>query len=82
MSKYQISKTFAESVQLQAQYISECCEFSNVFFHSWQNILNGRETRWPLLLTRVRRPRSRCALIVQFVFKMMVISIFGLYLLS
>jgi hypothetical protein len=33
MSKYQeLSKTFAESVQLQAKYISECCEFSNVFF--------------------------------------------------
>ena len=33
MSKYQdLSKTFAESVQLQAQYVSACCAFSNVFF--------------------------------------------------
>ena len=33
MSKYQdLSKTFAESVQLQAKYVSECCEFSNFFF--------------------------------------------------
>jgi hypothetical protein len=33
MSKYQdLSKTFAESVQLQAQYVSECCAFSNFFF--------------------------------------------------
>ena len=33
MAKYQdLSKTFAESVQLQTQYVSECCAFSNVFF--------------------------------------------------
>jgi len=33
MSTYQeSSKTFAASVQLQAQYVSECCAFSNVFF--------------------------------------------------
>ena len=33
MSTYQeISKTFAESVQLQAQYINDCCAFSNFFF--------------------------------------------------
>ena len=33
MSKYQeLSKTFAESVQLQAQYVNDCCEFSNLFF--------------------------------------------------
>ena len=33
MSKYQeLSKTFAESVQLQAKYVSDCCEFSNFFF--------------------------------------------------
>jgi hypothetical protein len=33
MSKYQdLSKTFAESVQLQAQYVSACCAFANCFF--------------------------------------------------
>ena len=33
MAKYQdLSKTFAESVQLQTKYVSECCAFSNVFF--------------------------------------------------
>lgn len=33
MSKYQdLSKTFAASVQLQAQYVSECCAFANFFF--------------------------------------------------
>jgi hypothetical protein len=33
MSKYEeLSKTFAESVQLQAKYVSDCCEFSNVLF--------------------------------------------------
>jgi hypothetical protein len=33
MSKYQdLSKTFAESVQLQAQYVSACCAFANFFF--------------------------------------------------
>jgi hypothetical protein len=43
MSKYQeISKTFAESVQLQAQYISECCEFSNLFFSQMAEYLE-----WP-----------------------------------
>ncbi len=43
MSKYQeISKTFAESVQIQAQYISECCEFSNVFFSQMAEYLE-----WP-----------------------------------
>ncbi len=43
MSKYQeISKTFAESVQLQAQYICECCEFSNVFFSQMAEYLE-----WP-----------------------------------
>ena len=43
MSKYQeISKTFAESVQLQAQYISECCAFSNVFFSQMAEYLE-----WP-----------------------------------
>ena len=43
MSKYQeISKTFAESVQLQAKYISEYCEFSNVFFSQLAEYLE-----WP-----------------------------------
>src|SRR4030095_5309579 len=43
MSKYQeISKTFAESVQLQAKYISECCEFSNLFFSQMAEYLE-----WP-----------------------------------
>jgi len=33
MSTYQeLSQTFAASVQLQAQYVSECCAFANVFF--------------------------------------------------
>ncbi len=33
MSTYQeLSQTFAASVQLQAQYISECCAFANFFF--------------------------------------------------
>ncbi len=33
MSTYQeLSQTFAASVQLQAQYVSECCAFSNFFF--------------------------------------------------
>ena len=33
MSKYQeLSKTFAESVQFQAKYVSDCCEFSNFLF--------------------------------------------------
>jgi hypothetical protein len=33
MSTYQeLSQTFAASVQLQAQYVSECCAFSHVFF--------------------------------------------------
>ena len=43
MAKYQeLSQTFAESVQLQAQYISECCEFSNVFFSQMAEYLE-----WP-----------------------------------
>ena len=43
MSKYQdLSKTFAESVQLQAQYVSECCEFSNLFFSQMAEYLE-----WP-----------------------------------
>ena len=43
MSKYQeISKTFAESVQLQVKYISECCEFSNLFFSQMAEYLE-----WP-----------------------------------
>jgi hypothetical protein len=43
MSKYQdLSKTFAESVQLQAQYVSECCAFSNVFFSQMAEYLE-----WP-----------------------------------
>jgi hypothetical protein len=43
MSKYQdLSKTFAESVQLQAQYVSECCEFSNFFFSQMAEYLE-----WP-----------------------------------
>ena len=43
MSKYQdLSKTFAESVQLQAQYVSACCEFSNFFFSQMAEYLE-----WP-----------------------------------
>jgi len=43
MSKYQdLSKTFAESVQLQAKYVSECCEFSNFFFSQMAKYLE-----WP-----------------------------------
>jgi hypothetical protein len=43
MSKYQdLSKTFAESVQLQAKYVSECCEFSNFFFSQMAEYLE-----WP-----------------------------------
>ena len=43
MSKYQdLSKTFAESVQLQAKYIIECCEFSNLFFSQMAEYLE-----WP-----------------------------------
>ena len=43
MSKYQeMSKTFAESVQLQAKYISECCAFSNLFFSQMAEYL-----AWP-----------------------------------
>ena len=43
MSTYQeMSKTFAESVQLQAQYISECCAFSNLFFSQMAEYL-----AWP-----------------------------------
>ena len=43
MSKYQdLSKTFAESVHLQAQYVSECCAFSNFFFSQMAEYLD-----WP-----------------------------------
>ena len=43
MSKYQeLSKTFAESVQLQAQYVNDCCEFSNLFFSQMAEYLE-----WP-----------------------------------
>ena len=43
MSKYQeLSKTFAESVQLQAKYVSDCCEFSNFFFSQMAEYL-----AWP-----------------------------------
>jgi hypothetical protein len=43
MSKYQeLSKTFAESVQLQAKYVSDCCEFSNFFFSQMAEYLE-----WP-----------------------------------
>jgi hypothetical protein len=43
MSKYQeLSKTFAESVQLQAKYVSDCCEFSNFFFSQMAECLE-----WP-----------------------------------
>jgi hypothetical protein len=43
MSKYQeLSQTFAESVQLQAKYVSECCEFSNFFFSQMAECLE-----WP-----------------------------------
>ena len=43
MSKYQeLSQTFAESVQLQAQYVSECCAFSNLFFSQMATYL-----AWP-----------------------------------
>jgi hypothetical protein len=43
MSKYQdLSKTFAESVHLQAQYVSECCAFSNFFFSQMAEYLE-----WP-----------------------------------
>jgi len=43
MSKYQeISKTFAESVQRQAKYINDCCEFSNFLFSQMAEYL-----AWP-----------------------------------
>ena len=43
MSKYQeLSKTFAESVQLQAKYVSDCCEFSNFLFSQMAEYLE-----WP-----------------------------------
>ncbi len=43
MSKYQeLSQTFAESVQLQAQYVSDCCAFSNVLFSQMAEYL-----AWP-----------------------------------
>ena len=43
MSTYQeLSQTFAESVQLQAQYVSECCAFSNFFFSQMAAYL-----KWP-----------------------------------
>ena len=43
MSTYQdLSKTFAESVQLQAQYVSDCCAFSNVLFSQMAEYL-----AWP-----------------------------------
>jgi len=43
MSKYQeLSKTFAASVQLQAKYISDCCDFSNFFFSQMAEYL-----AWP-----------------------------------
>jgi hypothetical protein len=43
MSTYQeLSKTFAESVQLQAQYVSDCCAFSNFFFSQMAEYLE-----WP-----------------------------------
>ncbi len=43
MSKYQeLSKTFAESVQLQAQYVSDCCAFSNCLFSQMAEYLT-----WP-----------------------------------
>jgi hypothetical protein len=43
MSKYQeLSKTFAESRQLQAQYVSDCCEFSNFLFSQMAEYLE-----WP-----------------------------------
>jgi hypothetical protein len=43
MSKYQeISKTFAESVQRQAKYISDYCEFSNFLFSQMAEYL-----AWP-----------------------------------
>jgi hypothetical protein len=43
MSTYQeLSKTFAASVQLQAQYVRDCCAFSNVFFSQMAQYL-----AWP-----------------------------------
>ena len=46
MSKYQeLSKTFTESVQLQAKYVSDCCEFSNFFFSQMAEYLE-----WPKAL--------------------------------
>ena len=43
MSTYQeLSKTFAESVQLQAKYVSDCCAFSNFFFSQMAEYLE-----WP-----------------------------------
>jgi hypothetical protein len=43
MSKYQeLSKTFAASVQLQAKYVSDCCDFSNFFFSQMAEYL-----AWP-----------------------------------
>ena len=43
MSKYQeLSKTFAESRQLQAQYVSDCCAFSNFLFSQMAEYLE-----WP-----------------------------------
>jgi len=43
MSKYQeLSKTFAESIQLQAKYVSDCCEFSNFLFSQMAEYLE-----WP-----------------------------------
>jgi hypothetical protein len=43
MSKYQeLSKTFAESVQRQTKYVSDCCEFSNFLFSQMAEYLE-----WP-----------------------------------
>ena len=43
MSKYQeLSTKFAESVQLQAQYVSDCCAFSNFLFSQMAEYLE-----WP-----------------------------------
>src|SRR2546421_149164 len=39
---WELSKTFAESVQLQAKYVSECCEFSNFLFSQMAEYLE-----WP-----------------------------------
>ena len=46
MAKYQdLSKTFAESVQLQTNTSVSVMHSPMSFFHGWQRILSGRKTR-------------------------------------